>query len=202
MPKPRRSATYLLNNSVPSKTSNKFCWRSHSEIPLHVNFLPVPALLYEVQTRHAGPKGIWGGQEKATLQCRWTQTSLYPALTSTSPLDHIPRDKQNIPHFQPITAWFAAFTSTILLCTELQLHLNMCQPVWGNSSYANTRGENVFTAHHCPPQNNTQTTLRAASQSSKRADKRWSFLALVKQRAKSDSIRKSYLRTTTNIIQV
>lgn len=48
MLKSKRSATYLLYNFIPSETSNKFCWRSHSEIPLHVNFLPVPALLYKV----------------------------------------------------------------------------------------------------------------------------------------------------------
>lgn len=58
-----------------------------------------------------GLKEFEGVRKKATLQCRWTQIEQSMTGISTCPLDHIPHDRQNIPHFQS-----AALTSMISFC--------------------------------------------------------------------------------------
>lgn len=46
---------YLLDYFVATKAGDKLSGRSHSEIPLEVNTPAIPALLHQVQPRHAWP---------------------------------------------------------------------------------------------------------------------------------------------------
>lgn len=47
--------SYLLNNLVATKASDKLSRRSHSEVSLQVNTPAIPALLHQMQPGHARP---------------------------------------------------------------------------------------------------------------------------------------------------
>lgn len=46
---------YLFDDFVATKASDKFSWGSYSEVSLQIDTAAIPALLHQVQPRHARP---------------------------------------------------------------------------------------------------------------------------------------------------